>query len=54
MQLLKSEHPTKGLQQAIGYAKKLLVRFVYSSNGKQTYEFDLETGKGDYYLYTTV
>lgn len=42
------EHPTKGLQQAIDYAKKLLVRFVYSSNGKQTYEFDLETGKGDY------
>jgi|TARA_Y100001934_G_C12384677_1_gene794785 type I restriction enzyme R subunit len=44
----ESEHPTKGLQQAIDYAKKLLVRFVYSSNGKQTYEFDLETGKGDY------
>ncbi|MBF4260161.1 DEAD/DEAH box helicase, partial [Vibrio anguillarum] len=41
----ESEHPTKGLQQAIDYAKKLLVRFVYSSNGKQTYEFDLETGK---------
>ncbi|MFS2224376.1 EcoAI/FtnUII family type I restriction enzme subunit R [Pantoea sp. B65] len=44
----ESEHPTKGLQQAIDYAKKLCVRFVYSSNGKQTYEFDLETGKGDY------
>lgn len=44
----ESEHPTKGLQQAIDYAKKLRVRFVYSSNGKQTYEFDLETGKGDY------
>ena len=44
----ESEHPTKGLQQAIDYAKKLLVRFVYSSNGKKTYEFDLETGKGDY------
>lgn len=44
----ESEHPTKGLQQAIDYAKKLLVRFVYSSNGKQTYEFDLATGKGDY------
>jgi type I restriction enzyme R subunit len=43
-----SEHPTKGLQQAIDYAKKLHVRFVYSSNGKQTYEFDLDTGKGDY------
>lgn len=44
----ESEHPTKGLQQAIDYANKLRVRFVYSSNGKQTYEFDLETGKGDY------
>lgn len=44
----ESEHPTKGLQQAIDYAKKLQVRFVYSSNGKQTYEFDLETGRGDY------
>ncbi|MGL4219341.1 MAG: EcoAI/FtnUII family type I restriction enzme subunit R, partial [Shewanella sp.] len=43
-----SEHPSKGLQQAIDYAKNLLVRFVYSSNGKQTYEFDLEIGKGDY------
>lgn len=44
----ESEHPTKGLQQAIEYAKKLNVRFVYSSNGKQTYELDLETGRGDY------
>lgn len=44
----ESEHPTKGLQQAIDYANKLRVRFVHSSNGKQTYEFDLETGKGDY------
>lgn len=43
-----SEHPTKGLQQAIDYAEKLSVRFVYSSNGKQTYEFDLEFGKGKY------
>jgi type I restriction enzyme, R subunit len=44
----ESEHPTKGLQQAIDYATKLKVRFVYSSNGKRTYEFDLESGKGDY------
>lgn len=44
----ESEYPTKGLQQAIAYAEKLRVRFVYSSNGKQTYEFDLEKGKGDY------
>ena len=44
----ESEHPTKGLQQAIDYAKKLKVRFVYASNGKQTYEFDLDTGQGEY------
>jgi len=44
----ESEHPTKGLQQAIEYAQKLNVRFVYSSNGKQTYELDLETGRSDY------
>lgn len=44
----ESEHPTKGLQQAIDYAKKLSVRFVYSSNGKKTYELDLETGRGDF------
>ncbi|MFY0664453.1 MAG: DEAD/DEAH box helicase family protein [Natronospirillum sp.] len=44
----ESEHPTKGLQQAIDYANKLRVRFVYSSNGKQIYELDLVTGKGDY------
>jgi len=44
----QSAHPTQGLQQAIDYAKKLNVRFVYSTNGEQIYEFDLETGKGDY------
>ncbi|MCF8005083.1 MAG: DEAD/DEAH box helicase family protein, partial [Chromatiaceae bacterium] len=43
-----SAHPTQGLQQAIAYATKLAVRFVYSTNGEQIYEFDLETGKGDY------
>ncbi|MEA3640655.1 MAG: type I restriction enzyme HsdR N-terminal domain-containing protein [Lamprobacter sp.] len=43
-----SAHPTQGLQQAIAYATKLCVRFVYSTNGEQIYEFDLETGKGDY------
>ncbi|UHD16004.1 EcoAI/FtnUII family type I restriction enzme subunit R [Thiocapsa bogorovii] len=43
-----SAHPTQGLQQAIAYAKKLGVRFLYSTNGEQIYEFDLETGKGAY------
>lgn len=48
------EHPTKGLQQVIDYAdalanaEKLKVRFVYTTNGKRIYEFDMETGKGDY------
>lgn len=42
------EHPTKGLQQGIDYAKKLKVDFVYSSNGKKTYEFQVSTGKGNY------
>lgn len=41
-----SEHPTKGLQQAIDYAKKLQIRFVFSSNGKEIYAFDLAEGKG--------
>ena len=42
------KHPTEGLQQAIGYAKDLNVRFVYSTNGKKHYEFDCQNGKGDY------
>ncbi|MCF4101031.1 DEAD/DEAH box helicase family protein [Gillisia sp. M10.2A] len=42
------EHPTKGLQQALDYAEKLRINFVYSSNGKQIYEFDRRKGKGEY------
>lgn len=42
------DHPTKGLQQAIGYAEKLKINFVYATNGKQIYEFDRQIGKGDY------
>ena len=42
------KHPTEGLQQAIGYAEKLKVNYVYSTNGNKIYEFDLTTGKGDY------
>lgn len=42
------DHPTKGLQQAIEYADKLKINFVYATNGKQIYEFDRRTGKGDY------
>lgn len=44
----QSAHPTQGLQQAMDYADKLGVRFVYSTNGEQIYEFDLHSGRGDY------
>src|SRR3989344_6532793 len=43
-----SDHPTKGLQQAKDYAEMQNVRFVYSTNGKEVYEFDMLTGRGDY------
>ena len=43
-----SLHPTEGLQQAIDYGKKLNIDFVYSSNGKEIYEFQLSKGKGQY------
>ncbi len=43
----EAKAPTDGLQQAIDYAQKLQVRFVYSTNGKAIYEFDTAVGKGD-------
>lgn len=42
------DHPTKGLQQALDYAEKLKINFVYATNGKRIYEFDRRLGKGDY------
>ncbi|NJB83585.1 EcoAI/FtnUII family type I restriction enzme subunit R [Wenyingzhuangia aestuarii] len=42
------DHPTKGLQQALDYAEKLKINFVYATNGKRIYEFDRSKGKGDY------
>lgn len=42
------KEPTEGLQQAIDYALKLKVRYVYSTNGKKIYEFDTENGRGNY------
>jgi type I restriction enzyme, R subunit len=42
------KHPTEGLQQAIGYAQKLKVKFVFATNGEKIYQFDVEKGKGDY------
>lgn len=44
----ESAHPTEGLQQVIDYAKKLNLDVVYSTNGKQIYEFQLSTGKGEF------
>ena len=43
-----SLHPTEGLQQVINYGQKLNLEFVYSTTGKQIYEFQLSTGKGQY------
>ena len=42
------KHPTEGLQQAIGYAEKLKVKFVFATNGEKIYQFDMKTGTGDY------
>ncbi|WP_319231100.1 EcoAI/FtnUII family type I restriction enzme subunit R [Draconibacterium orientale] len=43
-----SKHPTEGLQQAVSYAERLKVKFVYATNGEQVYEFDLNIGTGKY------
>src|SRR5699024_4566920 len=43
-----SLHTTEGVQQVINYGQKLNLEFVYSTNGKQIYEFQLSTGKGQY------
>lgn len=42
------QEPTKGLQQAIAYADKLKLEFIYSTNGQKIYEFNLITGKGEF------
>lgn len=42
------EEPTKGLQQAIDYATKLRLEFIFSTNGQKIYEFNLITGKGEF------
>lgn len=43
-----ASHPTEGLQQVIDYGRKLNLDFVYTTNGKQIYEFQLSKGKGKY------
>ncbi len=44
----ESEEPTEGLEQVKDYATLLKIRIVYATNGKQTYCFDMETGRGEY------
>ncbi len=40
--------PTEWLEQVKEYCKILNLRFVYSTNWKKIYEFDLESWKGDF------
>ena len=40
-----SKHFTEGVLQAKDYAQTLNIRFAYSTNGKQIYQVDLDTGK---------
>jgi len=44
----ESEEPTEGLEQVKDYARLLNLRFVYATNGKQIYCFDMEAGRGDF------
>lgn len=39
------KEPTEGLEQVKEYGKKLCIRFLYSTNGKEIYEFDMQAGK---------
>lgn len=39
----EDKDPLEGLQQAIGYAEKLKVDFVYATNGHKIYEHSLLT-----------
>lgn len=41
-------HPTEWLEQVKEYGKILAVRYLYSTNGQKIYEFDLESGTGNY------
>ena len=44
----EDKDPLDGLQQAIAYAEKLKVDFVYSTNGHKIYEHSLLTGNGQF------
>jgi type I restriction enzyme, R subunit len=41
-------YPTEWLEQVKEYGKILAVRYLYSTNGQKIYEFDLESGTGNY------
>jgi type I restriction enzyme R subunit len=41
-------HPTEWLEQVKEYGKILAVRYLYSTNGQKIYEFNLESGTGEY------
>lgn len=40
--------PTDGLEQVKQYAEILHIRFVFATNGKEIYFFDMKTGKGNF------
>jgi len=40
--------PTDGLEQVKEYATLLNIKVVFSTNGTETYRFDMETGRGEY------
>lgn len=42
------KEPTEWLEQVKQYGKKLHIRFVYSTNGEKIYEFDLQSGRGEF------
>ncbi len=41
-------HPTEWLEQVKQYGKILAVKYLYSTNGQKIYEFNLESGTGEY------
>lgn len=43
-----NKSPTDWLEQVKEYAKILYIRFVYATNWKDIYEFDMLSGKGDF------
>lgn len=44
----QNKDPLDGIQQAINYAQKLKIDFVYSTNGDKIYEHSLIDGKGKF------